>query len=334
MNPACSAVALSRAGFYRDRKALRNPAPRPQKPTGGARSGHFRALPAQHREQILSVLMSERFVDRSARQVYATLLDENIYLCSVRTMYRLLAQNGAVRERRNVRRHPAYTRPELKATGPNQVWTWDITKLKGPTRGVFYYLYVVIDIYSRFVVGWLLADRECQHLAHRLLQETCQNQKIEPGQLTIHADRGSAMKSKSVEKLLMDLGVDKSHGRPRVSNDNPYSESGFKTLKYSAGFPDQFASIGEAEQFCVGYFVWYNQEHHHTGIALLTPAQVHSGQAEAVLSARQATLWAAFASHPERFGHRAPLVERPASEVWINAPALSVSASPSCAGGA
>jgi putative transposase len=283
-----------------------------------------RSLTPAQQEQILAQLHSERFLDCSPRQVWATLLDEDVYLCSWRTMYRLLHQHQAVRERRRQRRHPKYARPELAANGPNQVWTWDITYLKGPIRGQFYYLYVVIDLYSRLVVGWLLADRECEELARRLLEQSYRKHGVQPGQLTVHADRGAPMKSKSVKQLLADLDVAPSHSRPRVSNDNPYSESGFKTMKYSADFPVRFGSLAEAEAFCRDYFVWYNQEHYHTGIALLTPAQVHYGEAEAIQVKRQATLDAAFAAHPERFGHRRPQVARLAEVVWINRPAETV----------
>jgi putative transposase len=260
-------------------------------------------------------------LDCSPRQVWATLIDEGVYLCSWRTMYRLLHQNDAVRERRRIRRHCQYARPELAASGPNQVWTWDITYLKGPVRGQFFYLYVVIDLYSRLVVGWLLADRECAELARRLLEQSYRKHGVQPTQLTIHADRGAPMKSKSVVQLLSDLDVRRSHSRPRVSNDNPHSEAGFKTMKYSPDFPARFGSFAEAEAFCRNYFVWYNQEHYHTGIALLTPAQVHYGEAETVLAHRQTTLDTAFAAHPERFGNRRPQVSRLPPTVWINRPA-------------
>ena len=263
-------------------------------------------------------------MDCAVRQVWATLLDEGAYLCSWRTMYRLLHQNQAVRERRRQRRHPKYSRPELSASGPNQVWTWDITYLKGPVRGQFFYLYVVIDIFSRLVVGWMLADRECAELARKLIEKTCRKHGVKPGQLTVHADRGAPMKSKTVKQLLSDLDVRTSHSRPRVSNDNPFSEAGFKTLKYSPDFPARFGSFEEAEAFCREYFVWYNQVHYHTGIALLTPAQVHYGEAEAVLARRQATLDAAFARAPERFGHRRPQVGRLPETVWINRPGQPV----------
>ena len=274
---------------------------------------------------MLNLLLSERFVDASPRQAYACLLQEGTYHASYRTMYRLLHEHQAVCERRRVRRHPTYSKPELKATAPNQVWTWDITYLKTPVRGRFYYLYVVIDIYSRYVVGWMLAERECQYLAHKLLQATCRKYNILPGQLTLHADRGGPMKSKPVEQLLLSLQVNRSHSRPRVSNDNPYSEAGFKTMKYSAHFPERFRSQGDAQTFCQDYFAWYNQEHHHTGLVLLTPKQVHFGEAAQVLAQRQVTLDAAYAAHPERFKAR-PQAGKLPEVVWINAPALPVAA--------
>jgi putative transposase len=240
-------------------------------------------------------------------------------------MYRLLEQRHEVRERRDQRRHPAYVKPELAAGGPNQVWTWDITYLKAQVRGQFYYLYVVIDIFSRLVCGWMVADRECGELAGDFLKRTYHKHKVLPGQLSVHADRGAPMKSKTVKQLLSDLGVVPSHSRPRVSNDNPFSEAGFKTLKYSPDFPARFDSFEEAEAFCRQYFAWYNDKRYHTGIALLTPAQVHYGEAEAVLARRQATLDAAFAAHPERFGNRRPQAPMLPKTVWINRAAEQVS---------
>lgn len=321
VGPACAAVGISRTHFYRSRKSK----PRPPT-TAPRRAGRGRCLTPAQEAQVLSELNSERFLDCAPRQVWASLLDEGIYLCSWRTMYRLLKRADQVRERRRLRRHPRYVRPELAASGPNQVWTWDITYLKGPVRGQFYYLYVVIDLYSRLVVGWMVADRECDQLAKRLLEQSYRKHKVNPGQLTVHADRGAPMKSKSVHQLLSDLDVRVSHSRPRVSNDNAFSEAGFKTLKYSPDFPARFESLSEAEGFCRDYFAWYNQQHYHTGIALLTPAQVHYGEAEAVLARRQATLDQAFAAHPERFGYRRPQVARLPATVWINGPAQPVSA--------
>jgi len=275
---------------------------------------------------VLAELNSERFLDCSPRQVWATLLDEEVYLCSWRTMYRLLHANQAVKERRDVRRHPKYTRPELAASGPNQVWTWDITYLKASVRGQFHYLYVVLDIYSRLVVGWLLAEEESGEQGSRLLEQSYVKQGVKRAQLTVHADRGAPMKSKSVQKLLSDLAVEPSHSRPRVSNDNPFSEAGFKTLKYSPDFPARFESFEAAKAFCGAYFVWYNTVHYHTGIALLTPAQVHYGECGAVLAKRQATLDAVYSRMPERFGHRRPRVDVPAETVYINRPCAPVCA--------
>ena len=319
VGPACKALGWSRALFYRAGKP-----PQARGSTERATAANLRALTPAERERILLELNSERFLDAAPREVYATLLDEGVYLCSWRTMYRLLEKNQAVRERRALRRHPKYVRPELAATGPNQVWTWDITYLKGPTRGEFFYLYVVMDIYSRLVVGWLIADRECGDIAKRLLEASCRKHGVQPGQLTVHADRGAPMKSKSVATLLSDLTVTVSHSRPRVSNDNPFSEAGFKTMKYSPDFPARFGSQEEAEAFCRAYFVWYNEAHHHTGLALLTPSQVHYKEAEAVLVQRQATLDAAFAEMPERFGNRRPQTARLPETVWINRPAEPV----------
>lgn len=287
------------------------------------RVGRPRSLSETERAHLLELLLSERFMDASPRQVYAQLIEDGIYLGSFRTMYRLLAEQGAVRERRAQRRHPVYHKPELKACAPNRVWSWDITYLKGPFRGQHSYLYVVLDIYSRYIVGWMLADRECGHLAERLIRESCRKHRIQPGDLTLHADRGAPMQSKSVATLLRDLQVQQSHGRPKVSNDNPFSEAGFKTLKYHPSFPARFASIGQAREFCEGYFAWYNGQHHHTGIALLTPAQVHFGEADAILARRHETLLAAFAAHPERFGHRPPRRESLPEAVWINTPAVA-----------
>ena len=321
VGPACKAIGWSRGRFYRSQKpAVPSPFLRPR------RAGRTRSLTPEQEERILAALNSERFLDCSPRQVWATLLDENVYLCSWRTMYRLLKKNAQISERRKIRRHPKYVRPELAASGPNQVWTWDITYLKGPVRGAFSYLYVVMDLYSRLVVGWLLAESECAELAKRLLEQSYRKQGVQPGKLTVHADRGAPMKSKSVAQLLSDLDVGRSHSRPRVSNDNPFSEAGFKTLKYSPDFPARFGSFEEAERFCREYFACYNEEHCHSGIALLTPSQVHYGDAQSVLARRQATLDAAFSEAPARFGNRRPQVGRLPATVWINRPAEPVMA--------
>jgi putative transposase len=266
------------------------------------------------------VLHSERFVDRAPAQIVATLLDDGQYLCSVRTMYRILEALGEVHERRRRLVHPAYQRPELVATAPNQVWSWDLTKLRGPAKWTYFHLYVLLDLFSRFVVGWMLAHHESGVLARRLIAESCERQGIEPGQLTIHADRGSAPASKTVAQLLADLGVERSHSRPRVSNDNPFSESQFATVKGHPEFPDRFASYEHAHDFCRNFFPWYNTEHRHSGIAYLTPEMVHTGRAPLVLAQRAKVLDAAYAAHPDRFVRRPPKPPALPETVWINPP--------------
>lgn len=313
---ACQALDLPRSGFYR-RPALATPT----EPTGAPmRAAPPRTLSRIEQEQVRAVLNSERFQDCAPREVYATLLDELIYLCSWRTMYRLLAKEDAVRERRNQLRHPAYAKPELLATRPNQTWSWDITKLRGPKTWTYFYLYVILDVYSRCVVGWLLAERESEDLAQELIRETCAKHQIRPGQLTLHADNGSAMIAKSVAQLLIDLDVVKSHSRPHVSDDNPFSEAQFKTLKYRPDYPDRFGSLAAARAWAQAFFAWYNHEHHHTGLGLLTPAVVHAGQAEVVRQQRQATLQAAYEKHPDRFVKGAPTAAALPEAVWINPP--------------
>jgi len=259
-------------------------------------------------------------MDKAPATVYATLLDEGTYLCSTRTMYRILGEEGEVRERRDQLRHPHYSAPQLLATGPNQVWSWDITKLLGPVKWSYFYLFVILDLFSRYVVGWMIAHRESAVLAERLIRETCEKQNIEPGQLTIHADRGSSMTSKPVALLMADLGITKTHSRPHVSDDNPYSESQFKTLKYHPTFPERFGSIEDARSFCQQFFPWYNTEHRHSGIGLLTPATVHYGKDSIVTNQRQLVLTAAFSNHPERFARGAPRPPRVPDAVWINKP--------------
>jgi putative transposase len=267
----------------------------------------------------LEILNSERFRDTAPGEVYAVLLDEGNRICSERTMYRILARHGMTIERRQSAPNN-YKKPELLATKPNELWSWDITKLKGPTKWTYYYLYKIIDVYSRNVVGWMVAHRESADLAEGLIADTILKQEIRPGQLTIHADRGSSMTSVTVGQLLADLGVTKTHSRPHVSNDNPYSESGFKTLKYRPGFPEYFGSIEDARLFCQEFFTWYNTEHRHSGIAMLTPDNVHYNQCEAILNARSNTLMNAYLDHPERFVNGMPTVEQVPKEVWINKP--------------
>jgi putative transposase len=269
---------------------------------------------------VLQTLHAERFADKAPAQVWATLLDEGVYHCSVRTMYRLLAVEGELRERRNQLRHPRYQRPELLATAPNQVWSWDITKLLGPAKWTYFYLYVLLDIFSRYVVGWLVAPREAASLAQRLIAESCRKQQIAPGQLAVHADRGPSMISKPVALLLADLGLTKSHSRPHVSNDNPFSEAHFKTLKYCPQFPGRFGSIEDARTFCHEFFAYYNSEHHHSGLGLMTPEAIHTGDAVRLLTARRETLLAAFAARPERFVRCLPQPPALPAAAWINPP--------------
>ena len=307
---ACAALAVSRATVYRRRKPRSGQAPRRRDP---------RALSEVERAHVIDTLNSEPYRDLAPAEVYAELLDQGRYLCSIRTMYRILSANEQVRERRNQLRHPVYAKPELLATGPNQLWSWDITKLKGPTKWTYYHLYVVIDVFSRYVVGWMVAEKESAALAKRFLAETIGKQLDDASELTVHADRGIAMRSKMVAHLLADLGVTKTHSRPYTSNDNAFSESQFKTMKYRPGFPKDFGGLDDAKTFCRPFFRWYNHEHHHHGLALLTPADVHLGRADTVLEKRQEALDEAYVAHPERFSKR-PMVPRLAREVWINPP--------------
>jgi putative transposase len=272
------------------------------------------------RQELLDVLHSQRFVDQAPAEVYATLLDEGVYLASISTMYRVLRAEGEVVERRRQATHPPTVKPELVADAPNRVWSWDITKLHGPAKWTWYYLYTILDIYSRYAVGWMVAERESAALAGRILDQTIANQHVSRGQLAIHADRGSSMASKQVAQLLADLGVTKSHSRPHVSNDNPYSESQFKTMKYRPQFPDRFGCVQDARAFCQHFFGWYNLAHHHSGIGLLVPADVHHGRAEQVQAARAEILTAAYATHPERFVRRPPRPPALPTVAWINQP--------------
>jgi putative transposase len=325
---ACEALGLVRASFYRQRPVLG-----PTEQANPLRSDAIeaiepaaspRALSSSERETVLACLHSERFQDRSPAAVYATLLDEGVYHCSMRTMYRLLEEEGESGERRDQLTHPAYQKPELLATEPNQLWSWDITKLMGAAKWTYYYLYVIMDVYSRYIVGWMVAPRETAELAKRLIEDTCHKQNIGRDQLTIHADRGSSMTSKPVAFLLADLGVTKTHSRPHVSDDNPFSESQFRTMKYRPEFPDRFGSIQDSRAFCQTFFAWYNDEHRHSGLGLLTPAMVHHGQAPLILAQRQNVLNAAFLAHPERFVRFAPKPLPLPKEVWINKPPASV----------
>src|SRR6266404_8983224 len=311
--PACAALGLAPATYYRRAQPKPTPAPRPTPP---------RALGPAERVAVLEVLHEPRFVDLAPAQVQAQLLDEGRYLCSARTMYRLLEERQEVHERRDQLRHPRYAAPQLLATRPNALWSWDITKLLGPVKWTYFYLYVILDVFSRYVTGWMVAYRESAELAKRLIEDSSKKQLIQPDQLTLHADRGTSMRSKPVALLLADLGVTKTHSRPHVSDDNPYSESQFRTMKYRPEFPDRFGCLQDSRAFCQSFFRWYNEEHRHSGIGLLTPATVHYGQAENILRQRQDVLDVAYQRNPERFVRRAPKPPVLPSEVWINKPVL------------
>jgi putative transposase len=307
----CDALNVPRASYYR----WKCPVLGPHRPRSSPR-----ALSAAERGEILDLVHEPRFVDRAPAEIVATLLDDGSYRCSERTMYRILAAAGEVRERRDQLRRPTYVKPELLATRPNELWSWDITKLHGPAKWTYFYLYVILDVFSRYVVGWMVALEESAALAQELLRTTCERQGITAAQLTIHADRGASMTSKPVALLLSDLGVTKTHSRPYTSNDNPFSEAAFKTLKYRPGFPERFGAVEDARLHCAAFFDWYNLEHHHSGLAMLTPHDVHHGLADERTAQRAAVLAAAHRAHPERFVHGPPTPHTPPREVWINPP--------------
>lgn len=317
---ACLAFGMPKATYHR-RLRPKTVAAQPPKPRRSPRR-----LAAEERLAVLAALHSDRFVDDSPSQVYATLLDDGVFLCSISTMYRVLRAELEVRERRAQVQRPNYARPELLATAPNQVWSWDITRLHGPVKWSYFQLYVILDIFSRYVVGWLVAPRESEALAVMLLEQTCSKQQIRSGELVVHADRGPSMTSKSVAFLLADLGVEKTHSRPHVSNDNPYSESQFKTMKYRPEFPNRFDSIEHARSFCRRFIDWYNTAHHHSGIGLLTPAVVHYGRADEVTARRASVLADAFAATPERFVRGMPQPPAQPLAAWINPPDDEVAA--------
>jgi putative transposase len=307
----CAGLGIGRASFYRWQRPS---------PLAVTERMHPRALSVNERDQVLGVLNSERFCDQAPGEVYATLLDEGRYLCSERSMYRILAEHQQVRERRDQRRHPCYQAPELIASRPNEVWSWDITKLMGPAKWTYFYLYVILDIFSRYVVGWMLAYRESAELAKKLIEQTIERHNICPGTLTVHADRGAPMRSKVVAFFLAELGVTKSHSRPYVSNDNPYSESQFKTMKYRPEFPDRFGCYQDAHRFCAEFFPWYNHEHHHSGLGYLTPYEVHWGLAEKRREHRAGVLQVAYERNPQRFVHGMPKPALLPTSAWINKP--------------
>ena len=311
IKPACDALGIARSGFYRGQGPATAPAPRPSPP---------RTLSPEERQAVLATLHSDRFVDTAPAAVYATLLDEGRYHCSIRTLYRILDEQAEVKERRNQLRHPVYQKPELLATAPNQVWSWDITKLLGPVKWSYCSRSVILDIFSRYVVGWMIAPAESAVLAQRFIKDTCEKQQIGTGQLTLHADRGSSMTSKPVALLLADLGVTKTHSRPYTRDDNPFSEAQFNTLKYRPDFPERFGSLEDARVFCQTFFAWYNGAHRHAGIGLMTPAAVHEGRAATMRDARQQVLTTAYAAHPERFVRKPPQPPILPHAVWINPP--------------
>lgn len=312
---ACQALDVPRSSLYRFRHPHQEELGHPKETRRSPR-----ALSQSEKDRIRQVLDSNRFEDQSPQEVYATLIDEGQYLCSIRSMYRILEADEQVRERRNQLRHPNYVKPELLATQVNQLWSWDITKLLGPSKWTYFYLYDIMDVFSRYVVGWLIAERESASLAEELIAATCTRQNINPGQLTIHADRGSSMTSKPVALLMADLGVTKTHSRPHVSNDNPYSEAQFKTLKYRPDFPERFGCLPSARGWAEDFFQWYNYDHHHSSLGLLTPADVHFGRTQAVLTKRQEVLQAAFQKNPERFVKGQPTPMQVPQAVWINPP--------------
>ena len=316
---ACRALGLWRGAASRDRARAHRVqpvrAPRPRPPL---------ALDIAEQQALLETLNSHRFVDTAPAAVHATLLDEGRYLGSVRTMYRLLAANGGCRERRNQLIHPAYTKPELLALAPNQVWSWDITKLKGPAKWTCFHLYVILDIFSRQVVGWMIAERESAELAEQLIAQTVSRHAVERGMLTLHADRGASMRSKPVAALLVDLDIARSHSRPHVSDDNPYSESQFKTMKYRPDFPARFGCLEDARTHCRAFFDWYNTVHRHSGIGYMTPHSVHYGYATALREGRAATLDAAFLARPDRFKGRRPRPHPLPTAAWINPPPTEI----------
>jgi putative transposase len=319
VSAACQALAVPRSGLYRKRRVI-------EPPSTLEMAVSPRALQPTEKAEVRQMLNSERFADQTPREVYASLIDEGKYLCSWRTMYRILDENHEVRERRNQLRHPTYAKPELLATQPNQLWSWDITKLLGPTKWTYYYLYNILDVFSRYSVGWLIAERESASLAEELLAATCVRQNIQPQQLTIHADRGSSMTSKPVALLMADLGVTKTHSRPHVSNDNPFSEAQFKTLKYRPDYPDRFGCQQDARTWAAEFFRWYNYQHHHTALGLLTPADVHFGRAQRIFDHRQLVLQAAYQKNPERFVKGVSTPTQLPSAVWINPPKTTIRA--------
>jgi len=313
LSALCDSLQLSRSTFYR------NTAMNSQHRAMNSASEPHNAISHAQRQEILSVLHSDRFIDSTPYDVYYTLLDEGCYIASIRTMYRVLFEAGESQDRRHQRNHRDAVKPELIATAPNEVWTWDITKLLSHNRFTYFHLYVMLDIFSRYVVGWMIADRECQHLAKTFIQEATLKHNIQPGQLTIHSDNGPSMTSQTVSQLLESIGVLKTHNRPYTSNDNPFSESQFKTLKYCPQFPDRFESILHAEAFCQMFFDWYNNVHYHSGILFLKPFSVHFHQADEILKNRHSILLKTYEKNPARFNNKIPVLKK-LKPVYINPP--------------
>lgn len=309
---ACAAFDIARSSYYYK--------PRPTRTVAAVRPASTRALSPVEREQVHGLLNSDRFADQAPRQMYATLLDEGVYHCSVSTMYRILHTHQEVKERRNQRVHPVRRQPQLQTTAPNQLWSWDITKLDSPHKYVYFYLYVILDVFSRYVVGWMIAEAESAELAQQLISRTCAQQQVASDQLTLHADNGGPMVALTTAQLLETLGVQKTHSRPYTPNDNAFSEAQFKTLKYRPDFPDQFPTVAEARAWARTFFNWYNQQHHHSSLALLTPEVVHTGVDKQVIQQRDSVLQTAFATHPERFVHGLPHHPKLPTAVWINPP--------------
>ncbi len=311
---ACRVLNVPRSSYYRFGQS---------RPTQGPRPRPARALSCGEQQQVLDVLRGERFVDCAPVAVWATLLDEGVYYCSTRTIYRLLKAHGEVRERRDHLRHPHYSKPELLAQGPNQVWTWDITELRGPVKYQRYYLYVILDLYSRYVVAWMVAEVQSYELAQELINQAIEREGIVPGQLTIHSDRGATMIAKPLGFMLADLGILKSHSRPHCCNDNPFVESHFRTLKYRPEFPDRFGSLSNARQFCRPFFDWYHHQHRHSGLGWMSPESVHHGKAQGIRQRRQEVLDEAYARTPKRFVGKPPQAPKLPAKVWINPPSSS-----------
>jgi len=320
---ACRAFGMSPRTYNHRRQAAEGRlAPRRSRASGRPRKLPAWTLPDEERDQVRAVLCEERFADLAPAQVYATLLDEGRYLCSISTMYRILREHDLIHERRRGHRRRGHGAPVVAASAPNQAWSWDISRLRGPVPRSWFYLYVVLDIYSRKIVGWSIDTVESDAVARRLIRRACEREGVDADTLVLHSDRGAQMTSTSMAELLEDLGVTRSLSRPRTSNDNPYSEANFKTAKYRLDYPARFESLEGARTWMRRFAAWYNTEHYHSGIAHLHPADVHNGTAGEVVAARQHVLDEAYAANPDRFRRRRPHAAKPPTEAWINRPAI------------